>query len=100
MSEQTQARYVIAENWRHIFDEAEGGRDVRFVYDRDAGAVTFMQVGTAGGWTDADAIQRDDVTDSLATANADALEDVSAWGLTQGDDVPEWAASPSGPGPR
>ena len=93
----SQDRYVTAENWVHHFDWGQGL--TRWVFDREAGDVAYMQVEEDGEWRRADRAEREDVEDSLLTANPEAIDAPEAWGLVATDDLPDWAAAPA-PGPR
>lgn len=91
-------RYVISDDWGHIFDDHEGEVSTRIVYDTIDEKLVAAMVDSGdnkGGplWTDASSLMIADLEDSLKNANDDALENPDRWGLTASDDLPEWAAS-------
>lgn len=92
-----QGRYVVAEGWDHHFDWGQGL--TRWVFDREAKDVAFMQVEEDGEWRRADRAEREDVEDSLLTANPEAIDVPETMGLVATDNLPDWAAAPA-PGPR
>lgn len=90
-------RYLSG-GWEHIFREDQflpGARAscLRFVFDRQENAIVAMQIQSRGEWVDAKAAAIADVQDSLLTANAEALEDPSKWGLESSNELPDWAVA-------
>lgn len=110
--ESTVPRYIIADpalakGWTHIFaeldkdtgKEVERERDLRFVYDTEAGKLIHLDVYNTTGPYAANAAEIADVEDSLKNANPEALENPDEYGIAASDDLPSWAAPQSAPAP-
>ena len=89
-------KYLICENWGHIFEEEgrDRERDVRFVYDTGSETVVNMDVKRGNKWHAASKIEMADLEDSLKNANEEALENPEEWGIDREDDLPDWAEAP------
>jgi hypothetical protein len=87
------SRYVVAENWGHIFSDREGERYVRFLYDADAKAILAMDLMLPNSApVPATDVEIADVMEELATT--DNLEySLQEAEVEETDDVPEWARS-------
>ena len=105
--EMDEPRYVVADpeiegaGWTHIFQEGRRDveRDVRFVWDREDEEIVSLFVKRTGGWQEASEDEVSDLEDSLANANAAALENPQAWGLLTTDRLPDWADFAEKPSP-
>lgn len=86
----SQRAYLVADAWNHIF-EGIGERTVRFVFDRKAQKIVFMQAVDGRYWLSSTAEQVADVEDSLKHANDEALVSPHDYGLTAADYLPAWA---------
>ncbi len=104
-------RYVVAENWTHIFSPEFGEELTCWVYDRESSRVVDAKiavrgvaevrgdgtVGLKGGWRDAGDAERAEIEESVTIANSSCLEDPEEWDLEQTDELPEWATVASSP---
>ncbi len=83
------ARYVVADNWSHLL---EGGRetDIRWVWDREEERLVALQIWRNRSWQPASRGEFDDVTDHLANANPDALEDPVDYSAYEAKSMPGW----------
>ena len=93
------ARYVIAESWDHLFPGDRVPREARFAFDREENRVASLQVKREDGWEAASDDDVEDVEDSLLEANADVIDGGRAYGLTEADELPEWAQAAPAPRP-
>lgn len=82
-------RYLVAENWEHLFSNAR--QLVRFVFDLVLCQMAQMQLHTQVGWISASTFQIKDLADSLKHGNEDVLDRPQDYGLIETDDLPDWA---------
>lgn len=92
-------RYVITDDlqWGHIFEGGTSETMCLFAFDRQENRlVAGMVPGGFGAegqwWTPMSARMLADLEDSLVNANPDALSNPDDWGLSETDDLPEWAS--------
>jgi len=84
-------RYVFG-HWTHIF--LEGTETLtRLCYDRRSNKLVALELKGSLKWHAASPAQITDVEESLQDANPEALEHPEDYGLQEGDDLPDWAAS-------
>lgn len=83
-------RYVVADNWSHLL---EGGREteIRWVWDREEERLVALQIWRNRTWQPASRGEFEDVTDHLANANPDALENPADYGAYAASSLPDWA---------
>lgn len=100
MSQATsQPRYVIADGeseslWSHIIASETGdgeARDCHFVFDTETNELITARFERNGGLSLMSKTPFFDLEDSLLNANADALENPTAYGLRRSDTMPAWA---------
>lgn len=84
------ARYVVADNWSHLLD---GGREteIRWVWDREEERLIALQILRNRAWQPASPAEFENVTDHLANANPDALENPADYGAHEASAGPDWA---------
>ena len=85
-------RYLIANNWGHIFLDRYGEEDVRWIADWSRMKIIKIQVYDHDSkvWEDADNIEFHDVVESIEQNGC--LADPEEFGLLYADELPEWAA--------
>jgi hypothetical protein len=83
-------RYLICDDWGHIFHDRYGEEDVRWIADWDKLQFIKVQVfdRETGKWEDAADYEHDDVVESLEQNGV--LTDPEEWGLVACDDLPAW----------
>jgi hypothetical protein len=88
----TPYRYVIAENWGHVFLNRYGKDTVRWVADWEYLMVTEVQVYdlTSRQWEEAAPSEFCNVVNRIRQNGF--LADPERWGLIQSDELPKWAA--------
>ena len=77
--------------WSHVFDDPQGARDIRFVYDRVTDDFVLIEIAEADGYRPLERASADDVRDSLLHGNPDLLDAPASYGLDSRDDIPDWA---------
>jgi hypothetical protein len=83
-------RYIVAEGWQHYFDDTAS--TIRFVFDNKTMKMAFMEVETSdGAWMSASREDRDDVVNSLNTANEEVFTAPAEYGAEGTDVLPSWA---------
>jgi hypothetical protein len=92
----TRPRFVVCDAWGHIFSEARGDTDMRWVFDRHLWRLAALHVRehSCADWEGALSEEVADVEGSLVHANDGALWDCEGWDLVEADDAPDWAATP------
>ena len=92
----TRPRFVVADGWGHIFSEARGDTDTRWVFDRHLWRLVMLHIlePASQQWMGALPEELADVEDSLVNANEEALWDCTDWDLSETDEAPSWAAVP------
>ena len=85
-------RYLIAEDWGHIFLKRYGQETIRWVADWEYLMVMEVQVYDVRSreWEDAAPSEFCNVVNSIKQNGF--LADPEKWGLIQSDELPEWAA--------
>lgn len=86
------SRYIVAEGWQHYFDDTAS--TIRFVFDNKTMKMAFMEVQAPDDtWVSASNADRDDVVQSLHTANEDVFTSPEEYGAEAADVLPGWVTS-------
>ena len=92
-------RYVVADSWGHIFDDAEGERMTSWVYDREQGKLIAATYEFEFKTYDASPEMLADLEDSVKNANEDCLVRPAYWELEETDELPDWVSATEAPAP-
>jgi hypothetical protein len=84
--------------WNHLFADIAGESEVRFVFDTNENKLLVGQICTNRslsqdnkGWKPLNAIQMDDLFDSLTHGNEEIFDCPADHGLEWTDELPSWA---------
>lgn len=83
-------KYLVCEEWGHIFHDLYGEETVRWVFDRHLQRIISLQILAPGEtWRDVGEEECEDVTESLEQNGV--LFDPEEWEIPQCDEMPGWS---------
>jgi hypothetical protein len=88
-------RYTFVEKWQHLFEDKPTWSYVRWVFDREDWSVVFLEIldPVTLGWVGGSPEEIESVETDLVEGEAQYLEDLDEWRLSESDDLPGWACT-------
>lgn len=92
-----EARYVFVGKWQHFFDGRPTWSEIRWVFDREDWSVVFLEIQDAVTleWVRGTREEVSSVEFDLNENDSRFLDDLYEWGLSQSDELPDWACTPA-----
>ncbi|WP_019995087.1 hypothetical protein [Aureimonas ureilytica] len=91
-----EGRYVFVGKWQHFFDGRPTWSDIRWVFDREDWSVVFLEIQDAVTleWVRGTREETSSVEVDMNENDSRFLDNVDEWGLSQSDEIPDWACTP------
>lgn len=88
-------RYTFVEKWQHLFETMPTWSYVRWVFDREDWSVVFLEILDPAtlGWVGGTPEEMASVETDLVEGEAQYLEDLEEWRLSESDELPDWACT-------
>lgn len=88
-----ESRYVFVGKWQHFFGGRQTWSDIRWVFDREDWSVVFLEIqdSVTLEWVRGTREETSSVEVDLNENDSRFLNDLDEWGLSQSDEMPDWA---------
>ncbi|WP_416356646.1 hypothetical protein ACLNGM_22315 [Aureimonas phyllosphaerae] len=88
-----EGRFVFVAKWQHFFDGRPTWSEIRWVFDREDWSVTFLEIMNPATlrWVRGTREEASSVEFDLTENDSRFLSDLEEWGLSQSDEMPDWA---------
>ncbi|KQT42064.1 hypothetical protein ASG43_17465 [Aureimonas sp. Leaf454] len=93
--EEGELRYTFVGKWQHFFETTKTFSVIRWVFDREEWCVAFLEIlnPMTLEWVRGTSEEVSSVETDLVEGEAQYLEDLDEWGLSDSDDLPDWACT-------